>query len=552
MQSTALKRFFKIFIWLFTLLTAVKILIVGYDIDEQYAIALSYRLLKGDFPLLTMWEPHQTSCFLAAALMAPFIKLTGGLTGVVLYLRVCGLVLHILVTCLLYRYLSSRLDRDISLLLALLSFFSLPKLMFLPEFSNLQLWFLYLLILCFLNYYGSKSSGRSLWFLIGAGVFLALEVLTYPSTVLMFPVCLFFLFRYRKSRQLMIKELAAFVLPCIAGAGCFLGWLLSEMSLGQLLSLLPIAASDGSHSASLAQRLVSNGASLLTVCCFLLAYGAVTCILYYSMRRFGRQVKPSILFLLCTLTGQVLIWIFGNGYPNYPLVEYFLIPILLLYYALRRKVASSPELSFFVILPFVAFLGITFFTNHPLMVSAPFLIPCVTGILSLPELGCLYPTEGGLKKILLFWVMVLLFGKCYMIRTTGGVHYTCFDSLSLMRRGPASGIIADTDSVCRYRDNLEFVSETLPKGAKVFYVGVSNDLYLMQDIEICTPSTISSPTFDEKITEYFALNPEKKPEYLVCDTGLQENEWVASYLAAHFESLPIAENDYLLIYRLLP
>ena len=52
--------------------TACKILLVGYDIDEQYAVSMAWRLLKGDRLLTDLWEPHQTSGWLCALLMAPY------------------------------------------------------------------------------------------------------------------------------------------------------------------------------------------------------------------------------------------------------------------------------------------------------------------------------------------------------------------------------------------------------------------------------------------------------------------------------------------------
>lgn len=84
----------------------------------------------------------------------------------------------------------------------------------------------------------------------------------------------------------------------------------------------------------------------------------------------------SYTLLIVTLFGQLLIWIFGNRYPNYPLVEYFFVPALML--ALIRP-GNEPEknVSFlFVLLPLNAFIGIVFMTNHPLLVSAPFLGIC--------------------------------------------------------------------------------------------------------------------------------------------------------------------------------
>lgn len=188
---------------------------MGYDIDEQYAISMSYRLLQGDFPVLDMWEPHQTSAFLISLLMVPYLAITGTVTGIVLYLRICGLLIHGGLSLLLYRFLikgsltdcPSLKGNAISypFLLTCIYFFSLPKLMFLPEFSNMQLWFLLLTILCLLKYYGpaddsAKPAGvdridvddqtvetsKSFGYLIGAGFFMMLEVLTYLSTILAF------------------------------------------------------------------------------------------------------------------------------------------------------------------------------------------------------------------------------------------------------------------------------------------------------------------------------------------------------------------------------
>jgi len=63
-------------VWMLTLLGMVKTLLVSTDIDEAYAVAQAYRLVKGDRLLLDMWEPHQLSAYLPAILMDVFIKVT--------------------------------------------------------------------------------------------------------------------------------------------------------------------------------------------------------------------------------------------------------------------------------------------------------------------------------------------------------------------------------------------------------------------------------------------------------------------------------------------
>lgn len=543
--------------------TACKILLVGYDIDEQYAVSMAFRLLKGDRLLTDLWEPHQTSGWLCALLMAPYVAILRTTAGIQLYLRFCGLLLHSAVGLCLYRSMKSYLCREHAFLVCCIYFFALPKIMFLPEFSNIQVWCLLMAALCLLRYYGPDTgpgARGSLRHLIFAGGFLALEVLSYPSTILAFAACVVCMICYRRrSPRTLWLELLCLAAPCLLGALAFVAWLLSYIPPGELVKLISIVASDGSHSAPWGERLLGHGQSLARILLFFLMYALAALLLEAVCRR--RTHKPfslllwSELLLACTLAGQVCIWLFGRSYPNYPMVEYFFLPMLLFCAALGRKATFSPALAFLVLMPLAAFLGILLFSNHPLLVSLPFLAPCAVGILSLPQLSqeLTEKSTGRLRLLpeilLALWVCVLLFGRCYMQRTTGGRHETVLDGISLLRRGPALGLAADTASVIRYRDNYELVTGTLPHGARVFYMGSDTDLYLMKDLEYATPSTICSPTFDDKIYTWFELHPQKQPDYVVCDTGLLYTDpWVISYVQQHCQSEPAAANDYITIY----
>lgn len=544
-------------------LSSLKILFVGYDIDEQYAISMSYRMVKGDFPVLDMWEPHQTSGFLASLLIVPYLAITKTLTGVVLYLRICGLLIHTSLSFLLYKYINHSLTKSISthntnsvtyaFFLTCIYFFSLPKFMFLPEFSNMQLWFMLLTILCMLSYYEKpKEDKGALWFLLLAGCFMTLEVLTYPSTIIAFFVSIIGIVLYRKEK--LITELFIYISPSIIGVMLFFSCLLSYMEPGELMNSLKMITSDGSHSTPLWETLTTNLLSLGEVFCYLLVYGSIAAVLYFAFRKIFLKRKISAGFtysmflIVTTLCGQLLIWIFWNRYPHYPSVEYFLLVFLSLQFLSKRL--FSPFVSFFVILPFSAFLGVVIFTNHPLLVSAPYLILSVIGILTtfIRRTNTHAPSQKLLRYVLLLWIMVIVFGKVYMIRTTKGTHYTILQDVSLIRSGPAIGIIADTEAVKKYNEAYS-VSETyLPDNAKVLYAGSSSGIYLFNDMEFCTPSTISTPTFDEKIAEYLKLHPEKTPEYIICDCDLvdlrYENSWLSQYLEDYYSPEPLNPQSY--------
>ncbi len=85
------------------ILVCIKRIFTDFDIDCEYAIVLSYRMVRGDKMIAQMWEPHQTSAFLNAAFIKLYIFLTGTVTGVALYLNIMGTFVKVGVTVLFYR-----------------------------------------------------------------------------------------------------------------------------------------------------------------------------------------------------------------------------------------------------------------------------------------------------------------------------------------------------------------------------------------------------------------------------------------------------------------
>ena len=59
-----------------------KFIFTELNIDTEYAIAMSWRMLEGDFMLENMWEPHQTSAFLLAFIIKIYTAVTGTKEGI--------------------------------------------------------------------------------------------------------------------------------------------------------------------------------------------------------------------------------------------------------------------------------------------------------------------------------------------------------------------------------------------------------------------------------------------------------------------------------------
>lgn len=542
---------------------AVKVLFVGYDIDEQYALAMSYRMTQGDFLVYNMWEPHQTSGFLMALFMLPYLMITGGTTGIALYVRICGLICHTVIHGLLYKTLCTYLHKDHSLLVCGISFFALPKLMFLPEFANMQIWFLLLTCICLLKYYGEeriKEKRGKIIYLIAAGLFTALEVFTYPSTIFAFVGIVIFIILFRQ-KGLLLKELIAYTLPCVISAGVVVGILLMKIPLDMFGLLVGQVASDGSHSTTFVEWITKHIQSGIEMMVYMLIYATIATVLYYVLKKISIFKNSHMLWtkiwIICAFIGQVIIWLFGKQYPNYPSIEYFMIVILPIILFCRKKVKMTPVFAFLYMIPILTFIGILVFSNHPIMPSLPFLSTGVVGCLALPEIKEIWEKEDGnlksisIKAVLFLWLLVMVFGKCYLIRSTGGQHITIFDDVSLMRDGVAKGIIAEDYVISSSRDINSLISEYVPEGAGLFYMGNYSDIYLLQNVEVCSPSTISTPTYGENVEIYFELYPDKKPEYVVLSNYFvsADGEWIENYIRTNCEEEPIAENWCIKIYK---
>ena len=103
-------------IWLVCLgviLVCIKRIFTDFDIDCEYAIALSYRMARGDKMIVQMWEPHQTSAFLNAIFIKIYLFLTGTVTGIALYLNIMGTLAKAGVAIVFYRTFRKICDHKI-------------------------------------------------------------------------------------------------------------------------------------------------------------------------------------------------------------------------------------------------------------------------------------------------------------------------------------------------------------------------------------------------------------------------------------------------------
>lgn len=525
------RHLFYIILILLSLLATIKICFFNLGMDEEYAVTLSYRMATGDRMFLELWEPHQTSGFLSAFLIKIYILATGGIEYLVLYLRIMGALLQAAISFFLYRTVKTHFSPGASFVAAIFFYNTLPKWLQTPEFSNMLVWFSVLAFLCFLRAYQGEKC-RSLW-LVLAGLSLSALVISYPSCLFAIPV--FIIGMYQTDRHRFLKDAGVLMLTCLFSGLLYIGYFLSHMSFGQLLFGIQQMMTDGYHSQTIMERLTAFGWELVDLSRHLLLVSAIALLLHFALKRIGRT--PGFLMLLiCTAQiHQGIIWLMDGMYFQYPWIHYHILFAAGIFIILRNRKTQEvlPNkgklLLWFGIIPGAAvWLSGLSITNAGISATGSYLmIGLLSTILLLGEFTGLETAKKKSKALnhLVFFTFLCilgttLFGKGFMICESGGFK----NNITFVRQkalsGPAKGIYYRYKEGYDYNNYAELVAEYVKDGESVLYVGHHTLRYLLGRQTISNFSTISTPTYDERLLEYWELYPERYPDVVIIDSEI--------------------------------
>lgn len=321
------KKYIVILLLAGSFLAALKCIFVSLQMDEEYAVSMSYRLLLGDRLFAQIWDPHQTSAFLIEFLMWIYLKIFHTTTCSVIFIRTIGVLIQLAIAYYLYRMLRYLMEPEYSFYLAVVYFNLLPKTYVMPEFSNMMAWGLTMLLLSLFRLailQGRISSGgvllseeytaadknalqeeerfdhhtaanrgtlqeekrrkrKIIFTAIEAGLWLSFVVLSYPTCLLLFPFIVWYLWKYDSDRK---KTIAVFAGTCLAAGGLYMAYLFSYMTLQELLAnIQSLIASCGSHSGGIQKKLSIYGVDFLSLLPFALGYFLVAVIVYRVISR---------------------------------------------------------------------------------------------------------------------------------------------------------------------------------------------------------------------------------------------------------------------------
>ena len=524
---------------LFALLCAASLVVmarsafVGLEIDEEYALSLGYRLVSGDRLFYSMWEPHQLSSLPAAALLAVFIGITGGTTGVLVFFRLVVLVCKAGMSYVFYREFRRDLGRPAALLAALVLFAFVPKWFLGPDYTGQQFHWTLAAFLC-LHHYVTRGC-RQLWLVPLGAVCACFGYLAFPQSAAAFAVLWVGMLILGKRRG-EPKARGAWVLlgSCAVCGAAFLVYALSGVgfSIPLLLDRLTLILHDPQYNFTTAERMALLAGQALTVARSLLwpvlASAALSAALYLIKRQpitAGRLLN----FWAALAAVQCLLRAVKDG----SLDERQFVPVVVLAGAWAfwqgRGRPGNAELFWLGYLPGLA--AYAMILRSTLLGLAPTFMyltwPAVCGMLALvnhADDAKARRAEGML--CLAAMLAFLLVCRVWCVQTTGWKAADVTDTpLVRITTGPAKGIYADAKAA----DMQECLCEALQPyaGQPILQaIGEQHGLgFLMADgtLQVAQASVISGTDSDPRFELYYADVPDKKPRVILYDDAEVRN-----------------------------
>ena len=537
----------------------IKKVFMDFSVDVEYAITMSYRLAMGDHMFSQMREPHQTSAFLLAFFIKIWMSALGTTTGLVIYLNTVSLLIKSVIVLFFYKTLKRYCDREIALFMALFLAAAQAKTYILLDFSNMQVYSSVLLLCCLIRYL--EASRSRVWLFLSA-LCLCLEVLSYPSCILVFFIVIALICGISNQR---LKDCLLFSSVCgimgityITFFGCRLGWSYFFSCIGEILT------GDSSHSVSLPMKF---SCYVREIGQHLLLYGilaAVSLVITLLIRRLRqnkiadkKKLRSFYFISFFTLLGLFNLWSIISLGHVFQWVEFY--PSLIILGAFLLSQCNETERCIFrlgVSLSAGCMFAVLLLTNLTLSTAIAYLIPGVA--------AAFIPIGHGIQalcreRLIPFAALMSLifFRGFFLFLSISLGPQRIFTLGGIVKSGPAVGILSDYMGAYIMTCDLKEWPEHIQPGDCVLIVASTEAgtlKYLYEDVTICIDSTICTPTYNEKLLRYWEQNPDKFPDVVVVDCwfghlNVDENSWIMQWIYEEFGADSYEDGTYQRYYR---
>ena len=537
-----------------TCVSAIKMIFFGWVIDEGYAFAIGNRLLQGDQLFKDMWELHQTSGYAIEFFLRIFRLIVPSGEGEVVFVRACGMAIHLIVSYVLYRMLKRHMSEDRAFIAAVLYANLTPKSICIPEFSNLINQTSVLTIACLDRLYLDKNEEnkkRRYALSVAAGVFLSVCVMSYPPS-LIFAVFIFvYVFMRSKGKR---GEFITVLSVCLLSGGLYLVRILSYMKVSELAeSVRMMLASDSTHSGGFS-KLPGYAVDTILLAIFTLFFVLISLLISNVLKKKTLFLPTALVFIFMWRTVHILIK--NDTYP----VEYtfgciLIAAVIFLIYGIKNKSYSAEEKELLKLYgggSLAVFLTVLVACNQSVFSSAKYLtiLFAVAVALSYKEEASKY-TESVLIKT---GVILVILINIFQYGNPRNRLLNIFDAEARVPSGPQKWLILERMYANKARMDYEELPAVLDNAEFVMITGDAVT-YLFTDARIGHGTTIMTEDYDENYARYWTARPDRAPDMIAveCYEGSLDaavaSSWLYDYLENEYGASEIVETTYYRIYK---
>jgi len=541
---------FILLLWIAILLASIKSILTDTGFDNAYSVAMSYRHLNGDSLFQQMWEPHQTSIFFTDLCMWLYHLVVPSYTGVMIYLQLCGTALFGLLSFLVYRLFRDVAGKQVASLAAAFFFIFRAKQTPFPEFANMQIGCSVLVLICLVKFLQNQEKYR---YLVLTGLFLCLEVLSYPSCVIAYVPVVILLGTLSKKR---LKNIAILTATCGGIGIAYVGYFVGKIGFSRFVGNLSNIFYSDSHSDD-------------SITLYSYFYGFVIALIWIV-------VSCLLAWVICKLVH--LVW--KKQVEFLPVFGLLMLVMELAMLFLQKKTGIDWTCTFYILPLFLMGLGLAGYGKMDAKEKTIWLTGTLLGISSfiatwlLTDLGLItmvaYMVLGGVVSFLPIrhlkdQAIVFLLVICGIATIHRGLVVWGYankgniwmvqDVETIVRSGPSMGVVCDYMTyyliTADGEDHPQFVNED----DTLLYVGgwlMDSMEFLLTDANLSNYSTIDTPIYNERIEEYFRLYPEKKPSVVAVtcwygDLQISPDSYIMQWVEENYEM--VGEGRYWRYYR---
>ena len=545
MKRIQMKKKYNRIVWwqavllLAAFVTAICKIYIGMDHDESYIVVMGIRLLNGDRMFDTMWDLHMTSAWPAWIGTEVFYRITGSLDGLVVFLRILSVILQFAVAYIVYRILKKYYAQESAFLAAILTASFLPRATQNLEYGLLEMLFVILTsVLLYDVIQKANETERVCWWkLILSAVLFSMAVLAYPTIILAFPVYLLAAGVLLNQRKKKWQIPLVFTGVCVICAVIFAGYILSYLSVPELLTNIQGILSDGTHAED--GRMYSYGAQIISLLKRSVLFIAVSVAGYLCTKKWFPE-KINILFYLLAVPTAVLVVSNVTGIrPSGPIglqVRYLLAVVSggIVYFAQKKK---DRLLFWLFMVPGIAvYLGVMLGSNMGIEENASFLyIDLLAVVLLFSEYiidkktdsstgisceGAKYEVKWNQRVqqiCLMTFVAGILFTRGYFVRITGTGPANITEHRVQMTDGALAGIYVYPEEAENYEEKEREIRSYSDSHDTILYLGGEALCNTFTEGQFTSATCISTPVFNEEWAAYYENEKHPQPTVIFVD-----------------------------------